>query len=243
MEHGFASDIVLDYEVVLSNGSIVHANAIERTDLFWALKGGSTNYGIVTRLLMPAMSRPNIWGGILTYPISAGPQLCEQVVTITDRLKADPRGMMGFGMAWNPATKSYIIQAPAVYLAPTEYPSPLFDGLRDIEPIGSTLRFADLGEITDEVDKTMAGGQYSQWFSLTVKADAELPWDIHLKGKEIFEPHRDCPGISWTVGVQPVNEGMFSAAQKNGGNPFGLFVEDGDQLRTFTIQPTWSAGR
>ncbi|KDQ26067.1 hypothetical protein PLEOSDRAFT_160664 [Pleurotus ostreatus PC15] len=35
------------------------------------------------------------------------------------------------------------------------------------------------------------------------------------------------PGL--LVYVQPMNEGMFSAAWKNGGNPFSLSVEDGDQ--------------
>lgn len=39
----------LNMEIVLANGTIVQAKAISHPDLFWALKGGSSNYGIVTR--------------------------------------------------------------------------------------------------------------------------------------------------------------------------------------------------
>jgi hypothetical protein len=36
---------VLSYEVVLSNGAIVNANATSNPDLFWALKGGGNQFG------------------------------------------------------------------------------------------------------------------------------------------------------------------------------------------------------
>ncbi|KAF4597920.1 hypothetical protein EYR38_006312 [Pleurotus pulmonarius] len=180
MEHGLGSDNVIDYEVVLSNGSVVHANKAERSDLFWALKGGSTNFGIVTRFMMPTMTRPQIWGGFLTYSAKSAPQIYEQLARVTDHLKTDPRGMMGLFAAWNPSTKEHTIGAVVAYLAPEEHPAPLFDGLKDIEPTTSTMRIADLGEIIDEVGLVFSGGQYCQWFTLTFKADAKLPWDIQL---------------------------------------------------------------
>ncbi|KAF7416085.1 hypothetical protein PC9H_002345 [Pleurotus ostreatus] len=229
-EMGLGSDNVLDYEVVLADGSIVHANESERSDLYWALKSGSTNYGIVTRFLMPTIPRPQIWGGSLFYHGSAGPRLFKQLATFTDRLKEDPHGMSAISVAWSPEMKDYAIWSPNVYLAPQAYPSPLFDGLQDIEPFQSTMRVADLGEITDEVDMLSPGGRNSQWFSVVFKNDAELPWDIQLKGREIFEPYHDRPGAAWAITVQPINEGMIAAGHKRGGNPLGLSVEDGDQL-------------
>ncbi|KAG9220414.1 hypothetical protein CCMSSC00406_0003870 [Pleurotus cornucopiae] len=229
MEHGLGSDNVLDYEVVLSNGSIVHANQAERSDLFWALKGGSTNYGIVTRFLMPTMPLTQLWGGFLKYSVNAAPQLYERMVKATDQLKVDPRGLMVLCTAWNPATKEHAVWALAVYLAPLEYPSPLFEGLQDIEPIGGTTRIADLGEFLNETGQVLPKSQYSQWFTLTFKADANLPWDVQLKGEDILGD-LESPGAHWEVLVQPMNEGMFSAGQKRGGNPFGLSVENGDQF-------------
>ncbi|KAK0367429.1 FAD binding domain-containing protein, partial [Colletotrichum limetticola] len=46
---GFACDNVVNFEVVLANGTIVNANAYENSGLWRALKGGSGNFGFVTR--------------------------------------------------------------------------------------------------------------------------------------------------------------------------------------------------
>jgi FAD/FMN-containing dehydrogenase len=45
--YGFATDNVVEFGVVLANGTKVKASARSNDDLFWALKGGSNNYGAV----------------------------------------------------------------------------------------------------------------------------------------------------------------------------------------------------
>lgn len=47
--YGLVCDQVVNFEVVLGNGQIIYANAISNPDLWFALKGGSNNFGIVTR--------------------------------------------------------------------------------------------------------------------------------------------------------------------------------------------------
>lgn len=46
--HGLSCDNVRGFSVVVADGSIVHANAKENADLFWALRGGGGNFGVVT---------------------------------------------------------------------------------------------------------------------------------------------------------------------------------------------------
>ena len=56
--NGFGCDEVINFEVVLANGSIIDANADQNPDLWKALKGGGPNFGIVTRFdvrTMPAV--------------------------------------------------------------------------------------------------------------------------------------------------------------------------------------------
>ncbi|KAG5220858.1 FAD-binding domain-containing protein [Salix suchowensis] len=200
---GLGSDNVLDYEVVLADGSIVHANESERSDLYWALKSGSTNYGIVTRFLMPAIPR-------LRYG------LFKQLATFTDRLKEDPHGMSAVSVAWSPEMKDYAIWSPNVYLAPQAYPSPSSMASK-ISSHSKARCESRIWRNHGRVDMLSPGGRNSQWFSVVFKNDAELPWDIQLKGREIFEPYHDRPGAAWAITVQPINEGMIAAGHKRGG--------------------------
>ena len=63
-QYGFACDSVINFEVVLADGSIVNANKRKNPDLYWALKGGSSNFGIVTRFDLQTYSSPKVWAGV-----------------------------------------------------------------------------------------------------------------------------------------------------------------------------------
>lgn len=54
-------------KVVLASGKLVNANATQNTDLFKALKGGSNNFGIVTRFDLRVFPQGKFWGTCLFY--------------------------------------------------------------------------------------------------------------------------------------------------------------------------------
>jgi FAD/FMN-containing dehydrogenase len=66
-QYGWSMNNVLNYEVVLATGSIVNANAQTNSDLFWALKGGSSNFGIVTRFDLATFPVTDMYGGLAEY--------------------------------------------------------------------------------------------------------------------------------------------------------------------------------
>jgi FAD/FMN-containing dehydrogenase len=71
-KHGFACDNVLSADVVTADGTLITANADEHPDLFWALKGGGGNFGIVTSFefrLHPV--GPLVLGGMVLHPRAA----------------------------------------------------------------------------------------------------------------------------------------------------------------------------
>lgn len=74
-DKGLAVDNVAGHRVVLGNGTVVETSRRSHPDLFWALKGGSNNFGVVTHMTLETVRTSGIYGGRVTYPASELPAL------------------------------------------------------------------------------------------------------------------------------------------------------------------------
>jgi FAD/FMN-containing dehydrogenase len=73
---GFTVDSLLSAEVVTPDGKLVVASAERNPDLFWALKGGGGNFGVVTGLEFRLHEvGPLLYGGMMFFPIDAAADL------------------------------------------------------------------------------------------------------------------------------------------------------------------------
>jgi FAD/FMN-containing dehydrogenase len=63
-----AIDNLLSVEIVLADGSIVTASETENADLFWAVRGGGGNFGVVTRFQYRLQPVDLVLGGALILP-------------------------------------------------------------------------------------------------------------------------------------------------------------------------------
>lgn len=79
-QHGWAADNVIEYEIVLANGTVKYATACSDADLFWALKGGSSNFGIVTKFKLNTFPSSQVLAGV--YSVTDIPAFLEVSVTL-----------------------------------------------------------------------------------------------------------------------------------------------------------------
>jgi hypothetical protein len=90
---GLAIDNLLEAEMVLASGEQVRANADENADLYWAIRGGGGNFGVVTSFLFRLHEVGTIIGGPTFWPVEQG---AEVLAAYRDFLPAAPRELNGF---------------------------------------------------------------------------------------------------------------------------------------------------
>jgi FAD/FMN-containing dehydrogenase len=67
-KYGLALDNVVAAEVVTADGGLVRASAQENPELFWAIRGGGGNFGIVTAFEFAAHPTTDVYYGKITFP-------------------------------------------------------------------------------------------------------------------------------------------------------------------------------
>lgn len=72
---GLAVDNLLGAEVVTADGEVLRVNADAHPDLFWALRGGSGNFGVVTKFELALHPLPLVLGGMLIHPYAKAPEV------------------------------------------------------------------------------------------------------------------------------------------------------------------------
>jgi hypothetical protein len=161
--HGFGCDQVKNFEVVLADGSIINANSDENPDLWQALKGGSGNFGIVTRLDMFTIpysdDTTEIYGGVVGYNVEkSSDQVIEELVKFTDNVKSDEDSSTIVFWAYIPSAGGMLVSS-ALENTKNVKNATAFDGFLSIPHITSnTMRSAPMPEITAELGDDQASG-------------------------------------------------------------------------------------
>lgn len=78
---GLACDNLVSAEVVTADGQVVPANAEENPDLFWGLRGGGGNFGIVTQATLRLHPLTDLLGGMLMYRLEDAAEVLRFIAT------------------------------------------------------------------------------------------------------------------------------------------------------------------
>jgi FAD/FMN-containing dehydrogenase len=72
---GLVCDNTLSYDIVTADGKLIRADAEQNPDLFWALKGGGGNFGVVTSINYRLYPITEVVSGMVLYPLTHGPDV------------------------------------------------------------------------------------------------------------------------------------------------------------------------
>ncbi len=89
-KYGMTVDNLLSAQVVMADGQRLHASEQEHPDLFWALRGGGGNFGVVTlfEFRLHAVG-PQILAGLLVFPAADGRAVLSQYRLFTETMPED----------------------------------------------------------------------------------------------------------------------------------------------------------
>lgn len=242
---GWVVDNIINYEVVLASGEIVNANQKNNSDLYKALKGGSTNFGIVTKIDLAAFDLDGLWGGQLLVALE-GPQANREtmVETITSNI-------VDF-VANNHKDVDSGAQLVATYLrngtqvanlalsntANVPNPPALDAFFKLPNQIRDTNRHTSLVELAHETSIAIPRGFRYVTASVTIYNDKDTLLDFWKATDAVYNDLKVKDQVDWLISVVPqprIQEG-YSAAR--GGNVLGLEDLEGDQMGK--ILPTLS---
>jgi FAD/FMN-containing dehydrogenase len=179
-KYGLSIDSLLSVEIVTADGQLRTASATENGDLFWAVRGAGSNFGVVTSFEFKAHPvGPMVMVGAVFYPAEEGGAVLR---AWRDHMVEAPEELSSVAFFWNvPPGEPFPPEhhGKAVFIVAGVYSGSVEDG----EPVVQPLR--ELGEplidlsgpwpwpgLQSGFDELFPKGQYRYWKS---RALAELP--------------------------------------------------------------------
>jgi FAD/FMN-containing dehydrogenase len=74
-KHGLSCDNLLSVDIVTADGQLRHASASDNADLFWGVRGGGGNFGVVTSFEYQLHTVGQILGGMVIHPLEKAPEV------------------------------------------------------------------------------------------------------------------------------------------------------------------------
>ncbi|KAL8705180.1 MAG: hypothetical protein Q9201_001680 [Fulgogasparrea decipioides] len=203
---GFVCNNILSYEVVLANGTLALASETVNAGLWRALKGGSNNFGIVTKFVARSFPSTNIWSGFLYMTSSKASQVIDAFYQFTearpgvyDEYAAGP--LVCFSYVQKAGVR--VLATHLVYTKPEKWPT-CYSGFKSIGRLWSTVKIRSLTSATDELDSSSPPGLRQKFVTTTVKNDHATLMEIHATFERGVEAMRRVRGMVWTLVLQPL---------------------------------------
>jgi FAD/FMN-containing dehydrogenase len=136
-KYGLTIDNLVSADVVTADGRLLTANATENPDLFWALRGGGGNFGVVTSFEYQLHAvGPTVYGGMIAYPMSAAKDVLR---VYRDFTKTAPDELTTYAGFVNPPGAGTVVALICCYCGPLDTGEAI---IRPLKSLGTPLHDA-----------------------------------------------------------------------------------------------------
>ncbi|KAJ6020376.1 6-hydroxy-D-nicotine oxidase [Penicillium herquei] len=209
--YGLGADGVKNFEVLLADGNLINANAKENTDLFRALKGGGSNFGIVTRFDLETHPLIKVQYTINLYNPEDHVQINKATVAVQEAMETDPKiglftnfnnGFVAVGLLFGDIPNEPPAAFTSFYnlksLVTTVLPSTDGTLLSLAQAMGHAQESKKraISTATTRVSQELYEGVYKAWTEVckTLPADCVLHYTIQPFGKAAAQAGEDRGG-------------------------------------------------
>lgn len=190
-KHGLTIDQLLAAEVVTADGDVLLVDAERHEDLFWAIRGGGGNFGVVTRFQFRLHELPTVVGGMMMLPatpeiiasfVSEAEAAPEELSVIAGVMKAPPMPFVPAEHHGRP-----VVMALMLYAGESDA------GAKALEPFRLLAT-----PIVDEVKETTYPSMFApgEHFDSHVAIRSMFANDVDVSGSEAILEHLDSSGAS-----------------------------------------------
>ncbi|KAL7622052.1 hypothetical protein AAE478_007553 [Parahypoxylon ruwenzoriense] len=223
-KNGLSVDNIINFEIVLANATIVNANATNHPDLFRALKGGNSNFGVVTSFtLLTEETDGFIYGGQMFYPESSLDQVSDIIYDYhTRQAIVDPLTHVMPSYGYNGTTNEANSINPVMYNKGVTQLPPVMQGWLEIPAYDNTLHTRPYHDLSGELNDGYADGLVQEQRVFTVYADAQLYKDLWHNFHQWCQGYQHIDGFYCLHVNMPITPRAVQEGIDKGTNSLGL---------------------
>jgi hypothetical protein len=161
--YGLACDNLLSADVVTADGQLLRASPQQNTDLFWGIRGGGGNFGVVTSFEYQLHPVDVVLAGALSYPLRAAPQVLR---FYDDFVKAAPDELStAVSLALTPTGEPAVFIV-VCYCGPTDKGEQVLHPLRTFQsPVDDSIQPMPYAALQSARDEGFPSGRLHYWKS------------------------------------------------------------------------------
>lgn len=243
--YGWTCDMATAFEVVLADGSIVEASESQNMDLFRGLRGGSNNFGIVTRIDLKTFKQGAMWAATIYSPLST---IDDQIRIFAELSKAedyDENASFFTGFGYSQSKDMTVVTNDLVYTKAVDNP-PYYQGFLDQPSFFRKSSLTNMKTLSKEKANYLPPGKSRQAKSPVRDTTAVLIGTRYLFATTTFLPTikmlraaydafssslkevKDIKGLTWSMSFEPLPPQIYQRGATK--NALGLAKRSGTRV-------------